>query len=59
MSWTVMETELGGDYTDSDNPGKSTKSLDSYQTPKCATPDAVCFPMTTLMGDSWLLVSSS
>jgi hypothetical protein len=57
-SWTLMENELGVDYTDDMNPGESTKSLDVYQVPTGKAPDAVWFPMTTMVSESWLLIST-
>lgn len=59
MSWEVMETELGVNYTDAVNPGESTESLDIYQVPEGVTPDAVWFPGDTMVSPSWLLVSTS
>jgi hypothetical protein len=58
MSWTVMDTKLGVGYTDDVNPGESTKSLDIYQVPAGMMPEAVWFPMTTMISESTLLIST-
>lgn len=58
MAWTVMDTELGVAYAGEVNPGKSTKSVDIYQVPEGAMPDAVWFPEVTV-GAEQVLVSTS
>lgn len=57
-SWTMMETQLEVGYTDEVNPGETTKSLDLYQVPEGVTPDAVWFPMETVISPPWILVAT-
>ena len=56
-SWTMMETRLDVAYTDQVKPGASTKSLDVYQVKAGQEMDAVAFPQSTVMYDSWILVT--
>lgn len=58
-SWTMTETQLDVAYTDQVNPGESTKSLDVYQVDAGQTMDAVAFPLSTVMYDSWIPVKTS
>jgi hypothetical protein len=57
-SWTVMDTMLGVDYSKDLNPHESTKSLDIYQVPSGKKSDAIWFPMTTAVSESFLLVAT-
>jgi hypothetical protein len=57
-SWTFMETNLSVGYTDEVNPHKQTKSADIYTVDEGAVPDAVMFPMETMVDEEYFLVAT-
>lgn len=57
-SWTVMETELGVNYSKQINPRGKAKSLDIYQIPAGEKPTGIWFPMDTMVSESYILVSA-
>lgn len=57
-SWTFMETNLKVNYSAKVNPRKTTKSADIYTVDQGKVPDAVWFPLGTLVGNEQYLMAT-
>ena len=57
-SWTFMETNLNVNYSAEVNPRKGTKSADIYTVDEGTVPDAVWFPMETLVDGEYTLMAT-
>jgi hypothetical protein len=57
-SWTFMQTNLNVDYSAQVNPRKTTKSADIYTVDEGTEPDAVWFPMETMVDEVYTLMAT-